>query len=328
MKTSLTRFVANENLNDATFYDSLIEELNKMMEDELNKHYEDINAELIEDCCNALTAIYEIQNGESQNTANITNINSVIRKYNILNRRKYITTAACAAVAFFTLGLGAFTFKEEIIKTAETVKSAFSQFEQIFNEEEPPTEETTSPPVTNETTQQHSEQTTLAPLSTEEVREIQGIAVITPEEFDATVSKREEISLENFSVSVNYTNGQKDIVPISAATYEISETGQDGLTEIKVYYNGFTSSVYVTVIPDEKLNPITVTSIYGTFENEYSVEDMKVFAVFSDGTQKKLPKSDCIITTEEISENGKTDIIVTVEYENCCFQFLNKEDVL
>ena len=78
------------------------------------------------------------------------------------------------------------------------------------------------------------------------------------------------------------------------------------------------------VIPEEKLNPVIITSIYGAFENAYTIEDMRVFAVLSDGTEKEIPKTDCTITTEDFSDGDETGVIVTVEYENCSFQFLSE----
>ena len=51
MKTSLKEnFIKTENMNDALFYNSLIEELNEIIESELSKSYEDVNAEIIDEC--------------------------------------------------------------------------------------------------------------------------------------------------------------------------------------------------------------------------------------------------------------------------------------
>ncbi len=331
MKASLKQhFITNENLNDNLFYNSLTEELNNIIEEELNKNYEEINAELIDDCCLALSAIYELQNGGFENSENITNINSIIKKYNLQKKKKLVVAAACAAVAAFTVGATSFSLGNEIIVVeSEFIKSAVGKLEQIFNRKEPTseypaTELTTETSTTSETQVQTSQQFTEPTLTTEMVREIKNITVIAPPGFYTTVNSHEDISLNGFYVSVNYTNGENDVLPISSATYEICETKQDGLTEIKIYYKDFTTSFYVTVIPEKELNPVIVTSLYGTFENAYTIDDMRVFAVLSDGTEKEIQKSDCIITTEEFSDGAETGIIVTVEYENCSFQFLSE----
>lgn len=339
MKASLKQnFITNENMNDNLFYNALAEELNKIIEEELNKNYEDINAELIDDCCLALSDIYALQNGESTKENNITNINNIIKKYNLQRRKKFVVSAACAAVVAFAVGTTIFALgNETIIAESEIVRSAKEKFEQIFAGEEPETEvtteitettavtQTTEAPTVTETQQAVTQTVTQAPVTTKIEIVIKNITVLPPPGFYATFSSRDEISLNNFFVRVNYNNGEYVVVPISDASYEICETEQDGTTEIKISYEGFTTSYYVTVMPEEKQNPVTVTSIYGTFANEYTVEDMSVIAVFSDGTEKQIPKSECTITTEPYSDEEETGVIVNVEYQGCSFQFFSEQ---
>ena len=81
MKASLKQnFITKENLDDNLFYNALAEELNKIIEEELNKNYEDINAELIDDCCLALSHIYALQNGENATEGNVINISDLLKK--------------------------------------------------------------------------------------------------------------------------------------------------------------------------------------------------------------------------------------------------------
>ncbi|MBO5066486.1 MAG: hypothetical protein J6D06_10260 [Clostridia bacterium] len=339
MKASLKQnFITKENLNDNLFYNALAEELNKIIEEELNKNYEDINAELIDDCCLALSDIYELQNGDGAES-NIININSVIKKYNLQKRKKFAVAAACAAVATFAVGTTIFAVgNRTIIAESELVRAAKEKFEEIFAGKEPHTErtteatettavtETTEAQTATETQQQAVTQTvTQAPITTHVELIIKNITAYPPLGFYATFSSRDEISLNNFYVRVNYTNGEYVVVPISDASYEICETEQDGTTEIKISYEGFTTSYYVTVLPEEKQNPVTITSIYGTFANEYTIDDMSVIAVFSDGTEKQIPKSECTITTEPYSDEEETGVIVNVEYQGCSFQFFSEQ---
>lgn len=339
MKASLKQnFITEENLNDNLFYNALAEELNKIIEEELNKNYEDINAELIDDCCLALSDIYDIQNGDGIES-NIININSIIKKYNLQKRKKFAVAAACAAVATFAVGTTIFAVgNRTIIAESELVRSAKEKFEEIFAGKEPHTERTTETtettavtetaetPTVTETQEIVTQAVTQSPVTTKTEKVIKNITVLPPPGFNSTVSSRDNISLSNFYVSVNYTNGEKAVVPISEASYEICETKQDGTTEIKISYKGFTTSFYVTVLPEEKQNPVTITSIYGTFANEYTVEDMSVFAVFSDGTEKEIPKEECTITTEDYSDEDETGVIVFVEYQGCSFQFFSEQE--
>ena len=56
---------------------------------------------------------------------------------------------------------------------------------------------------------------------------------------------------------------------------------------------------------------------------------MRVFAVFSDGTEKEISKSDYTITTEQYRDETEKGVIVTVEYQGCSFQFFSEtEEVL
>lgn len=330
MKASLKRhFITAENLNDTLFYNALAEELNNIIDEELNKNYEEINAELIDDCCLALSAICELQNNGPENSENVKSINSIIKKYNLQNRKKLVVAAACAAVAVFTVGTTISTVGNmTMVGEGGIIKTAVGKIEEIFKRKEPTTEPTTELTteeiVVSEPQLQTSQQFTEPPLTTETAKTIKNITVFAPSGFYGTVASREDISLNNFSICVNYTTGEKAVVPISDATYEICETKEDGFTEIKIYYKGFTTSYYVTVIPEKELNPVIVTSLYGTFENSYTIDDMRIFAVLSDGTEKEINKNECTITTEDFSDGDETGVIVTVEYENCSFQFLSE----
>ncbi len=330
MKASLKQsFIINENMNDNFFYNSLAEELNNIIDEELTKSYEDINAELIDDCCLALSEIYELLNGNLEASEKIININTVIAKYNLHKRKKLAVSAACAAVAVLSLGTTFVAFgSKTMIVESEIVKYALGKLENVFNvtavtTTEPATEETTLPSTTEPpVTQPDTEQTTTPP-TTQITKEIKNITVYPPPGLYSSVESTDNINFNNFYISVNYTNGEKAVVPVSEGRYEICEPQADGTTEIKFYYKGFTTSYYVTVEPEE---PLIVTSIYGTFANEYTVDDMSVIAVYSDGTEKWIPKSECKITTEPYSDEDETGVIVFVEYQGCSFQFFSEQE--
>ena len=334
MKASLkNNFITNENLNDELFYSTLAEELEQLMEEELSKSYEDINPEIIDDCCAALTSIYDIQNGEAEAPQNLTVINSVIKKYNLRQRKKAVMAAACAAVAILSVGAATLSLDGNIVAEGSLIKSALGKFETLFTIDVPsteaPTTETTTV-ITAETTEPSLETTTepealahfIPPTATQVAEELKSIAVLPPPGFNSTFTSRESISLKNFYVSLTYTTGRKETIPISKATYKICEAQPDGTTEIKVNFKDMSSSIYVTVLPEEELKPIVLNSIYGTFETGYHIEEMRVFAVYSDTTEKEIPVSLCTVTTQEFPDGESVETIVTVEYEGCSFQFL------
>lgn len=335
MRTSLEKsFVKIENMNDEKFYSSLIEELNQIIEDELSKDYEEINAEVVDDCCLALQSIYELQSGEGEELNNIVNISTIIKKYSLCQRKKRIVSVACAAVAILAIGVTSFTLSSETLAEGNAFKTAIGRFEELLKKEE-----LTRKPLTTESPETSSEKTTETQI-TEELssshnaaqvtgKQIKGISAIIAPGSSMLYHNVEEISLKNTFVRVNYTNGESEIISISKCNVTIGEPKASGETKITINYKGFETYIYVTVLPEEKLNPKTLTSIYGTFENEYTIDEMRVFAVFSDGTEKEIPQSDCTITTEEFNDGTENGVIVTVEYQGCSFQFFSEtEEVL
>ena len=323
MKTSLKQnFTTNENMNDALFYNSLIEELESIIENELSKSYEEINAEVIDDCCLALDSIYAIQNGENVEFKNITDINNIVKKYNLQSRKKYIVSAACAAAAVVVIGMSTANMGSEILAEGSIFKTALGKIETFIKNEEPiksVTTETTQPDLTETTTQ--FETTSQNAVSDEKT--IKSIYALIAPGSDVIYNNVADIDLKNTYVGVNYTNGENEIINISNCVVTIGEPKLDGETKVTITYKGAETCIYVTVLPEEKLNPKTLTSIYGVFEGGYNLQKMRVFAVFSDGTEKEIKKSDCKITTEEFVDGDVTEILVTVEYENCSFQFIN-----
>lgn len=327
MKASLKEnFIVTENMADSIFYASLEKELNDIMEAELCKSYEETDAEIIDDCCKAIESIYNLRNDNTATKSDLININTVIKKYNLKKKRNTVIGMVCAAVVAFAVGVTTFTASTEITADGERIKAALGKIDDIFSVDKPTTQlyEEHSSEVTQIESSEDTQSSYTQPISTTSVSlEIEGINIIIPPDFTGTLTSVEDIFSKGLYISVNYTNGKNEKIPVSDDMCEICEKQQDGLTEIKINYKGFTTSFYVTVIPEEKLNPIVINSIYGTFENGYNTEEMRVFAVLSDGSEKEIPLNQCTITTEQENFDGEELIIVTVEYQNCSFQFVS-----
>ena len=325
MKTSLKEnFIKIENMNDALFYNSLIEELNEIIESELSKSYEDVNAEIIDECCLALESIYSLQNGEEIELKNVTNINSVIKKYNLLQRRKTTISVACAAAAVFVLGMTSFTVGNETVAEGNIFKTALGRFEELIKNEKPT--EVTTEEFLETTTELVSEQTTtFIEVKDVENNTVKNIYLISPPGTSYIYKNVSDINLSNTYVGVDYVTGESNVINISECKVTIGKPKEDGETKISVSYKGAETCVYVTVLSEEKLNPVTLTSIYGVFINEYTVQDMQVIAVFSDGSEKEIEKSECEINKEFLSKTN--ECIITVSYGDCNFQFLTEGEV-
>lgn len=311
-------------MNDTLFYNSLIDELNELIENELSKSYEEIDAELIDECCLALESVYTLLNGEELSFENVVSLSSIVKKYKLQKRRRVAVSVACAAAVILIAGTANFSTDSEILAEGNVFKAAIGKLEELIkNERASVTESTTE----TEATQPDSAvtETTEATTVVNDVNTIQGIYIILPDGINRVYKSVGEIDLSSAIVGVNYSDGNTSSVNINECKVSISEPAEDGETKITVSYKGFKSAVYVTVLTEEKLNPKTLTSVYGIFENGYNVNEMTVYAVFSDGTEEEINKEKCKITSEEIVENDVINYLITVEYNECSFQFISEE---
>ena len=82
---------------------------------------------------------------------------------------------------------------------------------------------------------------------------------------------------------------------------------------------------------------VILNSIYGTFPDGFSFKTesfdnmdfsgITVTAVYSDGSEKNIPISECEITVEKNFMEFENKAMVTVAYEECSFSFvMTKEE--
>jgi len=325
LKTSLKQnFVINENLNDALFYNSLIKELNDIIENELSKSYEEINAEIIDECCLALESVYSLLNGGTVELKEITNINSIIKKYNLSRRKKLTASVACAAATVLVVGMANFSVNNETVAEGNIFKTALGRFEELIKNEK--TTEVTTEKVLETTTEFVSEQTTtFIEVKDVENNTVKNIYLISPPGTNYIYKNVSDINLSNTYVGVDYETGESNVINISECKVTIGKPKEDGETKISVSYKGAETCVYVTVLSEEKQNPVTLTSIYGVFTDEYTINDMKIIAVYSDGSEVEIDKSECKIQKEFLSDTN--EYIITVSNGDCSFQFLMEGEV-
>lgn len=329
MKTSLKQnFMTNENMDDALFYNSLIKELDEIIENELSKSYEEINAEIIDECCLALESVYSLLNGETVELKEITNINAIIKKYNLSRRKKLTVSVACAAATVLVIGMANFSVNNETVAEGNIFKTAIGRFEELLRNEKN-TEQPTTEPITEITTEVASEAITSEKIqesvncNTEKI--IKNIYVIFPTGTNHIYKNVSEIDLLDVNVGVDYITGESKVVNISDCIVTIGEPKEDGETKISVSYKGVETCIYVTVLPEEKQNLVTLTSIYGVFTDKYTIDDMRIVAVYSDKSEVEIDKSECKIQKEFLSDTN--ECIVTVSYGDCSFQFLEEGEV-
>ena len=332
MKIAIEEFLKKQNINDASFYSSLIAELEEIIEEELSKDIEEMNAELIDDCCLAIENLQNALNGEeSIEYQAFLGVERIIKQHNKKLRSVYGASVACAAVAV----LCAITAVKLTNQSSQGSLKLNSFLNDIFNiteqtvtnpeatEAEPTTEDTIL--INSEVTLPTETENYSTPEATETnvtkpIAQIYKIVACPPPGFKAEFSDVSKIDLSGFLVRVHYSDNTAKNVPINECQVEIGKPDKDGKTKITITYNNIYTSIYVNIRSEEEKNPLTLNSIYGTFDGGYNVESMSVFAIYSDGTEKEIPEGKYTVK-REYSEDFEAEIVI-VEYGDCSFQFL------
>lgn len=349
MKIAIEQFLKKENINDDLFYSSLITELEEIIEEELSKEIEEINAELIDDCCVAIENLQNALIGEkSKGYKAISGVEKIIKQHNKKLRNIYVASVACAAVAV----LCAITSVKLTNQNTQGSLKLNSFLNDIFNINEqtvtnPETEATEKEKTTkarkdepttlknNETTTFRNDETTIVtpqvtesqntevitqPNITKPIPHIYKVTAIVPPGFRTEYTEVSQINLNQVFVKAYYSDDTEKVVSIDECDVKIGKPDKNGRTKITITYNHMDTSIYVNVRSEKERNPVTLNSIYGTFDGGYNVESMSVYAVYSDGTEKEIPEGKYTVK-KEYSEDFEAELVI-VEYGGCSFQFL------
>lgn len=340
MKIAIEQFLTKQNINDDLFYSSLISQLEEIIEEELSKDIEEMNSELIDDCCVAIENLQNILSGEEeQNYEAFLGVERIIKHHNKKLRNVYIGAAACAAVAV----LCAITSVRLTSNNAQGTLKPNSFLDNIFNiyehsatvtqaqttEEEQTTAVQKDEPtsfVNNETTSSvpqttENQVTEITPPGvTKPIPHIYKVTAIVPPGFKTEYTDVSQIKLNGVNVRVYYSDNTERVVSVDECDVKIGTPDKNGKTKITITYKYFDASIYVNVKSEKERNPVTLNSIYGTFEGGYKVEAMRVYAVYSDGTEKEISKGKYTVK-RAYSEDFEADVVI-VEYNGCSFQFL------
>ena len=340
MKIAIEQFFTKQNINEDLFYSSLISELEEIVEEELSKDIEEINEELIDDCCIAIENIQNaLQGGTIEKYEAVSGVEKIIKQYNRKLRSVYVASVACAAVAVLCAVTSVKLTSQNAqgsLKPNSFLGNVFNIYEYIATNPETETietEQTTKVQANEPTTFINNEITTDAPITTENqvteitppgitkpIPHIYKITAIVPPGFRTEYTEVSQIKLNGVVVRVYYSNNTEKVVSIDECDVKIGTPDKKGKTKITITYKYFDTSIYVNVKSEKERNPVTFNSIYGTFDGGYNVESMRVYAVYSDGTEKEIPKGEYIVNIV-YSEDFEADIVI-VEYGGCSFQFL------
>ena len=338
MKIAIEQFISKQNINDDLFYASLIRELEEIIEEELSKDVDEINAELIDDCCIAIENLQNVLNDEKIEIYEaFSDVEKIIQKYNKKIRNVYVASVACAAVAV----LCAITSVKLTNQSAQGTLKPNSFLDNIFNiyehtatnSETTEKEQTTKAQKDEPTTYANNETTSSVPLTTENqvteitppditrpIPDVCKVRAILPPGFRTEYTDVSQINLSQVFVKVSYSDSNEKVVPIDECDVKIGKPDKNGRTKITITYENMYTSIYVNVRSEKEKNPVTLNSIYGNFSGGYNTHSMTVFAVYSDGTEKEIPKGEYTVNIV-YSEDFDTDVAI-VEYGGCSFQFI------
>lgn len=321
-------------LRHPDFTDNLADELCEMLEslmDEIFENADDIDFDFIDECADAINAI---RSGDTAQILPIISRRDFLKKLNIKTNNKFRIAAIGGAAAALILIAGTQIKTQENVSVIQSLSGIVSEF---FQREEKEVKTTTSrieePTVQKEkaTGRTTKKAESIKVKTTEESAIIKGISVETTPEFKKEYYVGEKFINKGIKVFAEYTNGEKRIIQINDYTAEVSENfGTEAKYEtVTIKANGFTEELTIRVI--ENLSTKKLNSIYAVFPDSFdfttdnldnfSCDMMRVYALYSDGSERELKKDEYTVEYEYSKTLLKEKLTVTVEHESCFCTF-------
>lgn len=346
LKFSLS--IIRQILNDREAAEELREYLNFVIDEELSKD-ENADCDLIDECIDALM---ELEDENSPEKPHLTVILSEekflknIQKKSYLHKDRYKKLAVICASAAILIAAGSVKTDsgQTVAKVVTNKIAAVFHIESII---EKPTEENTEADLTvpETITEKPAEEITEKPTEQENEPTVKTVNPVTLEKIYGVLSKSakteykigEELDLSGVQIFAVYSDGKEKQIDISECTVSVPNnfSKNAGKKTVTVNYQGKTFSYDVKVYAEK--TSVILNSIYGTFTDGFSFKTdsfdnmdfsgITVTAVYSDGSEKNIPISECEITVEKNFMDLENKAIVTVAYEECSFSFvMTKEE--
>lgn len=347
-KLSLNSAILMQIFNDSEAINELQEYLNCVIDEELSKG-DSADCDLIDDCINALE---ELELESSEQGPHLTALLSEekfikgIQRKSVIQKDRYRKLAVICASAVILFAAGSVkTQSGQTVakKITNKIASVFSIENFDPKDEENDTAksvtETTAAPL--DTTETTTEKTTenlsdfwQEPTTKQKEKPVylEKIYGVRSKKMKTEYKLGEDLDLSGLQVFAVYSNGDEKQIPIDDCTVSIPKKfGKDvGSYKVTVAYQEKTFSYDVKVYAEK--NSAVLNSIYGTFPDGFSFktdsfDDMDftgitVTAVYSDGTEKEIPLSECGITVEKNFMELENKALVTVSYEERSFSFV------
>lgn len=345
-KLSLNSAILRQIFNDSEAINELKEYLNCVIDEELSKG-DSADCDLIDECINALEEL-ELESAEQgpHLTALLSEERFVkgIQRKSVLQKDRYRKLAVICASAVILFAVGSVkTQSGQTVakKITNKIASVFSI--ENFDPKKDGTAEISAPETTVplDTTELTTETTTenlpdLLQESTTKHKEkpvyLEKIYGVRSKKMKTEYKLGEELDLNGLQIFAVYSNGAEKQIPLDDCTVSVPKKfGQDvGSYKVTVAYQEKTYSYDVKVYAEK--NSAVLNSIYGTFPDEFSFKTesfdnmdfsgIRVTAVYSDGSEKNIPISECEITVEKNFMDLENKALVTVAYEERSFSFI------
>lgn len=346
LKFSLS--IIRQILNDAEAAEELREYLNFVIDEELSKD-ENADCDLIDECIDALMELEDENLPEKPHLTVLLSEEKFIKniqKKSYLHKNRYKKLAVICASAAILIAAGSVKTDsgQTVAKVVTNKIAAVFHIESII---EKPTEENTEADLTvpETITEKPAEEITEKPTEQENEPTVKTVNPVILEKIYGVLSKSakteykigEELDLSGVQIFAVYSDGKEKQIDISECTVSVPNnfSKNAGKKTVTVNYQGKTFSYDVKVYAEK--TSVILNSIYGTFPDGFSFKTdsfdnmdfsgITVTAVYSDGSEKNIPISECEITVEKNFMEFENKAIVTVAYEECSFSFvMTKEE--
>lgn len=294
--------------------------LNALIDEELEK--EDADFDFIDECASAINAI---RDGFIDAVIPVISRKEFMAKLGIRTVRFSKAFAAVIAAALMLVAANGiiasatdYNFIEEVSKK---IVEIFTQDEET---PEPPPKTTTSPTTT--TTEPTTEESTTIPIKAE-----QGIALKFGKDFKKEYNVGETFDPNGITVLLLYDDESRAELDRKYYTLKVlPDFGKKaGYETVTASYKDFDYSFKVRIL-NTKETPL-LTSVYATFPSDYEfkakdlnnidLSRMKVYAVYSDESEKELTTDEYTVDITDISTLFEKKVIVNVKYETTSCSF-------
>lgn len=292
--------------------ETLCDYLNSLIDAELEK--EEADFDFIDECASAINYIRE---GFVDAVIPVISRKEFLAKLGIgtvkVSKAFAVAIAAAIMLVAGNSAIAAATDYNIIEEVVQKITEIISKTE----------EETTLPPVTEK-------ETTQAP-TTERQKKEESIAVEFGESFKTEYNVGEAFDSQGIKIYLIYDDGSKKELEARSCKITASPSfgKAAGYETVTVSYGSFEQSFKVRVLNTES-TPL-LTSIYGIFPEGYDftakdlgnidLSFMQVYAVYSDGKEKKISPDEYAVDIADISTLFEKKVLVTVSFEGCSCSF-------